>query len=54
MGYQKAMMDFQRQLNLINRNVMVNPPKRVPVNHISTNQSNKNMPNKKDLQKKCC
>lgn len=43
LGYQNAMMDFQRWINLINKNFMANLPKKVAANHISTNQSNKKL-----------
>ena len=50
LGYQNAVMDFQKQLNLRNRNVTVKLPKKSLSNQTSTCQSNKYLTSKEVVQ----
>ena len=43
-------MDFQKQLNLRNKNIVINPPKKALANQTSTSQSNKDLTNKEVVQ----
>ena len=45
-------MDFQKQLNLRNKNIVINPPKKVLGNQTLASQSNKKLTSKEAVQNK--